>query len=367
MAHMDYNNVYKEMEKFEYEQISMFYDKATGLRAATCIHNTVLGPALGGTRFYNYATEAEAIDDVMRLARGMTYKAGIAGLKLGGGKSVVWGDPVALNDPAKREAFWRSFGRYVESMGGRYITAADMNTSAQEIAYINLETEHVVGRAQKSGDPSPVTARGVFNSILACCMHKYGVKSTKGKTVLVTGIGKVGYALCELLKNDGAKILVADVSKENTARAVKDFGATEVALETMLNEAFEIYAPCGPGGIINDETIEQLKCEIISGGANNVLRDEEKHGKRLHEKGIVYAVDYLANAGGLINVYHETVDGGYNRDAAMAYVDTIYDQMLNVLEVSKRENKPTYIAANEIVEARIAAMTRVNSIYNKKR
>jgi leucine dehydrogenase len=355
------------MEKYGYEQLCLFHDKATGLKAITCIHNTVLGPALGGSRFWNYNNEEEAIEDVLRLARGMTYKNSMAGLPLGGGKSVIIGDVKELRkDQVRTEAFWRAFGRYLEGLNGRYITAEDVGTITQDMVYIHMETNNVAGLPGRSGNPSPYTALGVFRSLTACCNHVFGNDDVKGKTVAVQGIGNVGYALCEHLHKNGAKLIVADIDEERVNRAVKELGATRIDMDKIYSVDCDIYAPCALGASVNDETIPQFKCKIICGAANNVLKDAPVHGKALQSKGIVYAPDYVANAGGVINVSYELVEGGYKEEAALRNIDQLYDRMLDVLRISKETGKPTYEVADNMAEARIEAVKKIKGIYLRK-
>jgi len=355
------------MQKYGFEQLCFFHDKSTGLKAITAIHNTVLGPALGGSRFWDYANEDEATEDALRLARGMTYKSALAGLALGGGKTVIWGDPSVLRkDPIKREAFWRAFGRYLEGLNGRYITAEDVGTSTQDMVYVNMETDHVVGLPGRSGDPSPYTARGVFKSILACCQHVYGSDDITGKVVAVQGVGNVGYYLCRYLHESGAKLVVSDIKQESIDRVVKEFGATVVAPDKIYGVECDIYAPCALGATVNDDTIEKFKCKIICGGANNVLRDAPVHGKALQTRGIIYAPDYLANAGGVINVSYERAEGGYNEEASLRDIDFIYTRMLDILNISKDTGRLTYEVADELAEKRIEAVRNIKSIFTHK-
>lgn len=355
------------MEEYGFEQLCMFYDKSTGLKAITCIHNTVLGPALGGSRFWNYQHEDDAILDVLRLARGMTYKSSLAGLPLGGGKSVIIGDAQELRkDTIRTEAFWRAFGRYLEGLGGRYITAADVGTSVQDMVYINKETNHVVGLPGRSGSPSPFTALGVFNSILACCKHVYGMDSVDGKVVAVQGVGAVGYHLCQLLHNAGAKLIVCDTSAASIEKCVKEFGATVVEPNAIYSVECDIYAPCALGATVNDETIPLLKCKIICGGANNQLKDANAHGKKLQEKDIIYAPDYVANAGGVINVSYEVSEGGYNEEASRRDIGLIYDRMLEILARSNSSGELSHVCADRMAEARIEAIKNLKGIYTRR-
>ncbi|MCL2217658.1 MAG: leucine dehydrogenase [Defluviitaleaceae bacterium] len=355
------------MEKYGFEQLCFFHDKYTGLKAITCIHNTVLGPSLGGTRVWNYSNEEDAVEDVLRLARGMTYKSALAGLALGGGKSVIIGDASVLRkDPVRREAFWRAFGRYIEGLNGRYITAEDVGTSTQDMVYVNMETSNVVGLPGRSGDPSPYTSLGAFKSIQACCQHVYGSNDVKGKTVAVQGTGNTGYYLCKLLHENGAKLIVSDISQERLDRVVSEFGATVVGTEDIYGVDCDIYAPCALGATVNDQTIPQLKCKIVCGTANNVLKDAPVHAKALRDKGITYAPDYLANAGGVINVSYEQAEGGYNEEASLRDIDRIYYRMLDILQVAADTGKFTYEIADKMAEDRIEAVRNIKSIMTSR-
>ena len=358
---------FKLMEEHDYEQLCFFQDRGTGLKAITCIHNTVLGPSLGGTRFWNYKTEEEAVVDVLRLARGMTYKSSLAGLPLGGGKSVIIGDAKVLRkDPIKREAFWRAFGRYIEGLSGRYITAEDVGTSTQDMVYVNMETSHVVGLPGRSGDPSPFTALGTYKSMQACCKHVFDNMSLEGKTVAVQGVGNVGYYLCELLHKDGANIIVSDVSDERIQKCVDEFGVKVVNVDDIYNVDCDIYAPCALGATLNCDTIPILKCKIVCGGANNQLKDAKVHGKALQNRGIIYAPDFLTNAGGVINVSYELAEGGYNREASMRDVDRIYRRMRDILRISEETGQLTFETADKMAEDRIEAVRNIKSILTRR-
>jgi len=356
------------MEKFGYEQLCFFHDKFTGLKAITCIHNTVLGPSLGGTRIWNYTNEEEAVEDVLRLARGMTYKSSLAGLALGGGKTVIIGDPAEIRkDPVRREAFWRAFGRYIEGLNGRYITAEDVGTSTQDMVYVNMETRNVVGLPGRSGDPSPYTALGSFKSMLACCKFVYGEASVKDKIVAVQGLGNTGYHICKLLHEAGAKLIVTDIKQDNIDRVVNEFGATVVAADDIYGVVCDIYCPCALGATVNDSTIPQFKCKIVCGTANNVLKDPPVHGKALQDLDITYAPDYLANAGGVINVSYEHAEGGYNEEASLRDIDRIYGRMLDILTISKETGKLTYETADRMAEERIEAVRNIRSIMTSNK
>lgn len=305
--------IFDYMEKYDYEQLVMCQDKESGLKAIICIHDTTLGPALGGMRMWTYASEEEAIEDALRLGRGMTYKNAAAGLNLGGGKTVIIGDP----RKDKNEAMFRALGRFIQGLNGRYITAEDVGTTVEDMDIIHEETRYVTGVSPafgSSGNPSPVTAYGVYRGMKAAAKEAFGDDSLEGKVVAVQGVGHVAYELCKHLHNEGAKLIVTDINKENADRAVQEFGAEFVHPDKIYDVECDIFAPCALGAIINDETIERLKCKVVAGSANNQLK-EERHGKMLEEKGIVYAPDYVINAGGVINVADELL--GYNRERAM--------------------------------------------------
>lgn len=355
--------IYDYMEKYGYEQLVHFHDKNTGLKAIVCIHNTACGPALGGTRFWNYNTEDEAVEDALRLAKGMTYKNAAAGLNLGGGKAVIIGDAKAIRkDIVKREAFWRAYGRFVQGLNGRYITAEDVNTTPADMNYISMETNYVAGLAKKSGDPSPFTATGVYYSTKACAKEVYGNDSLEGKTIAVQGLGHVGYYLCKHYHEEGANLIVTDIDKDNLERVVNDFGAKAVDPNDIYSVDAQIYSPCALGAVINDDTIPQFKFKIISGAANNVLKDQEIHGKAIVEKGIVYSPDYIANAGGVINVFQEII--GYDVNESNQKVKQIYDRVREIIRKSNETNLPTYVLADKMAEDRIDAIAKMKGIFN---
>ena len=342
-----------------HEQVTFCYDEATGLRAIIAIHNTVLGPSLGGLRMWNYANETEALNDVLRLSRGMTYKAAITGLNLGGGKAVIIGDARTQ----KSEALIRRFGRFVESLGGKYITAEDVGINTRDMEYISNETKHVSGLPESmggSGDPSPVTAYGVYMGMKAAAKHKWGSDSLTGKTVTVQGTGHVGFYLLQLLAKEGAKLLVADINEDNLKKAVDETGATVVNPNDIYDVQADIYAPCALGATLNSETIPRLKCEIVAGSANNQLAIEEQDGQALIQRGIIYAPDFLINAGGLINVYNEVL-GKYNKDRVMRHAETIYGQTLAILTRAEAQKITPQLAANHIAEERINSIAAIKT------
>ena len=342
--------LFDTLESLGHEQVVCCYDKASGYRGIIAIHNTTLGPALGGTRFWSYANDDEALTDALRLSRGMTYKNAVAGLNLGGGKAVIIGDPTAAN----RELIFRAHGRFVESLSGRYVTAEDVNTSPADMDYVHMETDYVAGLATKSGDPSPVTAHGVFRSIEASAKWRWGSPSLSGKTVIVQGIGHVGYFLCKELHAAGAKLIVSDIRKEKVDQVVKDFGAKATTDAGVYGETADIFAPCALGAILNDDTIKQLEVEIICGGANNQLLEPKKHGEALAKRDILYAPDYVANAGGVINVYSELA--GWTRERALRKADEIFDTILGVYQTAKDQGIHTYEAADRVAEKRLKAV-----------
>ncbi|MBE3580666.1 MAG: Glu/Leu/Phe/Val dehydrogenase [Thermoanaerobacteraceae bacterium] len=348
--------IFKYMEKYGYEQLVMCHDRTSGLKAVICIHDTTLGPALGGLRMWPYASEDEAVLDALRLARGMTYKNAAAGLNLGGGKAVIIGNPRT----DKSEELFRAFGRFVDTLGGRYITAEDVGTSVDDMEYIRMETQYVAGLAGLSGDPSPVTAYGTYMGMKATALVVWGNDSLKGKVVAVQGLGHVGYALCRYLAEEGARLIVTDLDPAAVDRVVGEFGATAVAPGDIYGVDCDIFSPNALGGIINDETIPQFKCRVVVGAANNQLK-EERHGDILREKGIFYAPDYIVNAGGVINIAEEL--RGYDRERALKKAAGIYDRVLKVFKIAEEQNIPTYIAADRMAEERIARIHGVHRTF----
>jgi leucine dehydrogenase len=350
--------IFDQMEKYGHEQVVFCYDKNSGLKAIIGIHDTTLGPALGGSRMWNYETEEAAVTDVMRLSNGMSYKNAAMGLNLGGGKAVLWGD--AKQD--KSEAYFRAFGKFVQSLGGRYITAEDVNTNVDDMRYVQMETDFVRGRADVSGDPSPVTAYGVYKGVKAAAKWAFGNESLKGKVVAVQGLGKVGYHLCDHLFHEGAKLIVTDINQTNIDRVVKEYGATAVAPDDIYAVTCDIFAPCALGASINDETIPQLKCKVVAGAANNQLK-EARHGDELRARGILYAPDYVINGGGVINVADEFNPSGYNRDRAYARVASIFDKLIQIFTIAAAQNISTAKAADVLSEERIRKIHQLGRIY----
>ena len=329
-----------------YERVVWGTDEAAGYQGIVVIHNTALGPAVGGTRYWSYKSEEDALTDALRLARGMTYKNALAGLPFGGGKSIVMRSGGAVD----REKLFRAHGRMVHSFAGKYVTAEDVGTSPADMEYILKETKYVGGLQGRSGDPSPHTARGVFRAIQAAARHKWGSDDLSGKAVAIQGCGHVGYFLAGELARVGAKLIVTDVDSTKVQRVVDEYRATAVAPEEIYAAPAQVFSPCALGGIINGETIPRLKAELVVGGANNQLL-EPRHGDELERRGIVYAPDYAANAGGVINgCCREML--GWDVPATLAKTDAIYDTLLRIFDLARREKVPTYRAADQLAEER---------------
>ncbi|HQE12168.1 MAG TPA: Glu/Leu/Phe/Val dehydrogenase dimerization domain-containing protein [Flavipsychrobacter sp.] len=351
-------SVFEHMQQMGHEQVVFCHDPHSGLNAIIGIHNTTLGPALGGTRLWNYNSHEEAIIDALRLSRGMTFKAAISGLNLGGGKAVIIADP-----KQKSEALWRRYGKFVDSLNGKYITAEDVNTSARDMEFIALETSHVTGVPEYmggSGDPSPFTAYGVFVGMKASAKKHWGNDSLSGKKILVQGVGHVGQYLVGHLVEEGAKVYITDINQDKLKETVSKFSVVEVVDNaTIFDLDIDIYAPCALGATVNSESIAKMKCPIISGAANNQLAVENEHGPELIKKGIIYAPDFLINAGGLINVAAEL--DGYNRERVMGNIEKIYDRTLDIYQLSETEKIHTQAAAIRIAEKRIQDIANVKS------
>jgi leucine dehydrogenase len=347
--------LFETLAQTGHEEVVYCHNKDAGLKAIIAIHNTVLGPALGGLRMWPYATEQDALNDVLRLSRGMTYKAAVSGLNLGGGKGVIIGDPAT----DKSEALFRSFGRFDNSLNGRYITAEDVGIDVNDMEYVFRETEFVTGVHQVhggSGDPSPFTAYGTLQGLLAALQVQYGNEDVGKYSFAVQGVGHVGMEYVKLLRERGAKVFVTDINKELVQRAVDDHGAEAVAPDQIYDVDADVYSPCALGGTINTNTLPRLKCKVICGAANNQLANDEI-GDEVQRTGILYAPDYAVNAGGLMNVSLE-IDG-YNRERAMRMLRTIYFNLGRIFEISKRDNIPTYKAADRMAEERITSIGKL--------
>lgn len=353
-----------------HEQVCFFSDKQTGLRAIVAIHNTNLGPALGGCRMWNYATDDEALTDALRLSRGMTYKAAMANLPLGGGKSVIIGNSQTQKTPE----LLRAMGDAVEKLGGRYIIAEDVGTSVEDMCAIQQRTQHVAGLPAKTqvgsdragGDPSPVTAFGVFTGIRAAIAYRLDRADLSGLTVAVQGLGHVGYHLCKQLHEAGANLIVTDIRQDKIHQVMQEFGARAVALEDIYSVQADVFAPCALGAVLNDETIPQLKVQIVAGSSNNQLA-EERHGKALMDRGILYAPDYVINAGGLINAAYEQHEKilphirSATRQDALNHVAQIQDTLQDIFVRAEKSGIPTSEAADRIAEKRFGSACRESS------
>ncbi|MDO1500141.1 Glu/Leu/Phe/Val dehydrogenase [Winogradskyella maritima] len=350
--------VFGQLSFDDHEQIVFCNDKDTGLKAIIGIHNTVLGPALGGTRMWQYNNEWEALNDVLRLSRGMTFKSAITGLNLGGGKAVIIGDAKTQKTPE----LMRRFGEFVHSLSGRYITAEDVGMTTGDMDTVREVTPYVTGISESiggAGNPSPITAYGVFMGMKAAAKYQYGSDVLEGKSVFVQGIGNVGEALVEHLTNEGALVTISDISQERLEEVRSKYGATIYGGNDIYSEAMDIYAPCALGATVNDETINKLQAKIVAGAANNQLADENVHGKLLQERGIVYAPDFLINAGGIINVYAELEN--YDRQEIMRKTENIYNTTLEILDNANANGITTHVAALNIAKERIAARKRENN------
>lgn len=354
-------SIFTQVGQTEHEQIVFCADKATGLKAIIAIHNTTLGPAAGGTRMWSYQNEADAVNDVLRLSRGMSFKNSIAGLNLGGGKAVIIGD--ARKD--KSEAMMRRFGKFVDSLAGKYITAEDVGISTTDIEYIAMHTKHVAGKPEYmggSGDPSPVTAYGVYMGMKASVKKVYGNDSLENKKIALQGVGNVGKNLLERLVKENAKVYVSDFYEDRLQDIIKQYPTvTAVNLEDIYDLDVDIYAPCALGATINDDTLNRLKCNIIAGGANNQLANEKIHGDLCKDKGILYAPDFLINGGGIINVYYEILDN-YNRERALRHCEKIYDNTLKIYDLAQKDNTNTQTAAIKMAQERIDMMVKLNAV-----
>lgn len=355
------SSVFDQMDAMQHEQLVFCNDEATGLKAIIAIHNTTLGPGMGGTRMWNYASEAEAVRDALRLSRGMTYKNAIAGLNIGGGKAVIIGDARKI----KNEALMRRFGRFVDSLGGRYWTAEDVNMSTKDMEFVRMETPYVAGMPVSmggSGDPSPVTAYGVYMGMKAAAKKVYGSDSLEGKKVMVQGAGHVGTYLIGYLQKEKAQISISDIFEDKIQQVTEQYKVTVVDPSKVYASDIDIYAPCALGATLNDETISQLNCTIVAGGANNQLDDERKHGQMLKEQGILYAPDFLINSGGITNVFYEQ-QGNYNREKVMDQTSTIYDVLLDVIAHAEKEDITTHEAALALALKRIDTIGKIKLPY----
>ena len=335
----------------DHEKVVFCNDPETGLRAIIAVHDTTLGPSLGGVRMWPYASEGEALEDVLRLSRGMTYKSAVAGLALGGGKAVIIGD----SKKDKSEDLFRAFGRFVNSLNGRYIAAEDVGTSVADLEIIARETEYAAGLRDRSGDPSPVTAYGVYQGIRAAAQYKLGASTLRGLKVAVQGLGHVGQLVCKHVSEDGADLIVADIDAARVSEIVNRYHARAANPSTVHASDADIFGPCALGAVLNDQTIRQIQAAVVAGAANNQLA-ENRHGLALRERGILYAPDYVINSGGVINISYEF--DGYDGDLALQHTARIHETLLEVFERAQHEGLPTNIVADRIAEERLAAAKR---------
>ena len=339
--------LFEMMAEMGHEQLVFCRDDASGYRGIIAIHSTALGPAVGGTRMWNYASEEDAIIDALRLSRGMTYKCAAAGMALGGGKAIIIDD----NKKKDRETLFRAHGRLVERLGGRYITAEDVGTGPRDMETVALETSYVGGLAgHGAGDPSPRTALGAFRAMQAAAKYRWGSDDLRNKRVAIQGCGNVGYQLAKELHDGGAHLIVSDVDAAKVKHPAEEFGAAAASPDSTYAVGADIFAPCALGGIINDETITQLRVEIVCGAANNQLL-EPRHGDALEERGILYAPDYVVNSGGVLSGGADLF--GWTPEKVRTEVLAIYDTLLSVFEVAKARGVPAYKAADRLAEGRL--------------
>ena len=352
-------NVLNKMVKFGHEQVTMYSDPESGLRGIIAIHDTTLGPSCGGTRMWPYASEADALADALRLSQAMTYKSAAAGLNLGGGKGVIIGDPRT----DKTEGLLRAWGRFVDTLGGRYLTTTDVGTTGRDLEYVHQETDHVVGldvTLGGSGDTSIMTGLGIYMGMRACAAHAWGDDSLRGRTIAMQGFGKVASHTAEHLLEDDARILATDISDVALDKA-RHMGVQVVDPDEIYDLECDIFAPCALGGVINAETIDRLHCRIVAGGANNQLATPED-GEELHRRGIIYAPDFLINAGGIINAAAE-IGQPYNPDRSRQQTERIYEQMAAVLATSSKKEISTARAADLLAEKRLASVRGVRHVW----
>ncbi|MFY0607864.1 MAG: Glu/Leu/Phe/Val dehydrogenase [Cyclobacteriaceae bacterium] len=354
--------IFDAMGTLEHEQLVFCHDEEIGLKAIIAVHNTVLGPAMGGTRMWNYQTEEEAIKDALRLSRGMTFKNAIAGLNIGGGKAVIIGDARKI----KNEALMRRFGKFVNSLGGKYWTAEDVNMSSRDMEYVRMETPYVTGIPESmggSGDPSPVTAYGVYMGMKASAKKVFGTDSLSGKKIVVQGAGHVGTYLIGYLSKEEAEVYVSDIFEDKIQAVLDQYPKVKVANpDDLYSMDMDIYAPCALGATLNDNTIPQLKCAIVAGAANNQLDEENKHAEMLKSRGILYAPDFLINSGGITNVYYEQ-QGNYNRDRVYLQTERIYEVCSEVIEFAQNNETTTHKAALQLALNRIKDVGKVKLTY----
>ncbi|WP_304622000.1 Glu/Leu/Phe/Val family dehydrogenase [Rhodohalobacter sp. 614A] len=362
LSENDYS-LFSQLVNMNHEQLVFCSRPEVGLKAIVAIHDTTLGPALGGVRMWKYSSENQAIRDALRLSRGMTYKAAISGLNFGGGKAVIIGD----SRTDKTEAMFRAFGKFIEGLAGRYLTAEDVGMTEREMSWIYSETKYVTGIPKSlggSGDPSPVTAYGVYMGMKAAAKKAYGSDSLSNKRIAIQGAGSVATYLARYLAKENAKLFITDIFEEKANHLARETGAEVVSPDEIYTLDLHIFSPCALGSVINDDTISHISCDIIAGGANNILDDEKKHSLELQNRGILFAPDYVINAGGIINISSEMQ--GYNEKLAMEKTSQIYDTLLNVFEYSENHNLTPVEASNILAEERIKSVGSIKTIYSSE-
>ncbi len=342
--------IFDSMEQYKTERLVFGRDEATGLKTIIAVHDTTLGPAAGGTRYWNYESEEAALYDVLRLSRGMTLKNAAAGLPLGGGKAVIIGDPKILKTPQQL----RAYGKIINALNGTYYTAEDVNISTADIAIVHEETPYLMGLPETSGNPSPYTARGVYRAMKAGAKAVFGDDSLAGKTVAVQGVGSVGYALATHLFEEGAALKVYDINPESVNRAVQELGATPMNADEILSTDCDILAPCALGAVLSTANIPSLRCRMVCGAANNIMVDGAA-AALLSDRGILYIPDYIANAGGIISCGSELLPEGRQIDSVNRRIDDIYNTVLKILDIAKRDGITAYDAAEQYALGIIAA------------
>lgn len=355
------SSIFGYMQKYDYENILLCHDGSVGLKAIIAIHDTTLGPATGGTRMWTYESELDAVEDALRLARGMTYKYAAAGINLGGGKCVIMGDP----KKDKSEALFRALGRFINRLNGTYLTGEDVGTTLRDMEYIRMETPFVVTLPAHMGGAGPIggaTAVGTLQAMRACLKEVFGDDSLKGRSVALQGLGVVGSEVIKLLIEAGAKVTITDIDAQKLEAMRRQYGVAVAAVDAIHTLPVDVYCPCALGGVINDRSLPEFHCRIIAGSANNQLKDPEQDGVEIERRGILYAPDYITNAGGTIFDTDRINPGGFNAERAWANVRRIYETTAKVIETAKRERIPTYLAADRLAEERIAQVRNVKAL-----
>ena len=353
-------DIFELMKRDGHEQIIFNFDKETGMRAIIAIHDSTLGQTFGGVRMVNYGSMEDALRDAMRLSKAMTYKCAAAEEDKGGGKAVIWGDP----KKDKNEAFLRAFGRFIEMLNGRFVTGADLNITAMDGSIMGRESRYILAKPREegsSGSTGPITAFGIYLGLKACAKFFWGNENLQGKKIAVQGLGAVGEPLLGYLKKGGLEVMATDMNEETLQRLQPQYGFKRVKPEAICEVECDIFCPCAIGSILNDQTIPKLKCKIVAGSANNQLEDEERHSRMLHERGILYAPDYIINAGGVIQVIDEIQ--GYNPERVKMKTERVYGRLLHIFEMAKKEGILPLEAANRYAESRIREIQKVKRLY----